>query len=374
MPRGRARITGTAVLACAIAAAVHAQATRSAGADAGTLVYVGTYTRTGSEGIYAFRFDPAAGALRAMGLAAATSNPSFLAVHPNGRWLYAVNEDDTSKGEQSGTVSAFGIDRASGRLTSLNQQSSRGAAPCHLTIDRTGRHLLVANYNGGNVAVLPIGADGRLGEATSVVQHSGSSADARRQQGAHAHAIVLDETNRFAIAADLGIDRLLVYRFDPSRGRLTPNQPPAASLPPGAGPRHVAFGASERHLYAIDELSSTISAFSWDAGRGALTAEQAVPTLPPGYKGGEQHRRDCASSVGPLPLRIEPRARQHCGLPGESREWGTDARRARTNGWPDTAELRDRSHRPLAHCRQPGLELARRVPDGSADRRAGAGR
>jgi 6-phosphogluconolactonase len=133
--------------------------------------------------------------------------------------------------------------------------------------------------------VLPIGADGRLGEATSVVQHSGSSADARRQQGAHAHAIVLDETNRFAIAADLGIDRLLVYRFDPSRGRLTPNQPPAASLPPGAGPRHVAFGASERHLYAIDELSSTISAFSWDAGRGALTAEQAVPTLPPGYKG-----------------------------------------------------------------------------------------
>jgi len=249
------------------------------------LVYIGTYTRAGSQGIYAFRFNRDTGALRSIGLAAAASNPSFLVVHPNGRWVYAVNEDESYKGEKTGAVSAFNIDRVSGRLTLLNQQSSHGAAPCHLTIDHTGRYLLVANYNGGSLAVLPIAADGRLGEATSVVQHTGASVDPERQRGPHAHAIVLDETNHFAVAADLGTDKLLVYRFDPARGALTPNTPPAASLPGGAGPRHVAFAPSGHWLYAINELASTITPFGWDAAEGVLTPGHAMSTLPAAFKG-----------------------------------------------------------------------------------------
>jgi 6-phosphogluconolactonase len=233
--------------------------------------------------------------LRPLGLAAATSNPSFLALHPSGQWLYAVNEDDSYDGQKSGAVSAFAIDRATGRLTLLNQQSSRGAAPCHLTVDRTGRHLLVANYTGGSVAVLPIGPDGRLGDATSVVHHRGSSVNQKRQAGPHAHAIVVDETNRFAVAVDLGTDQLVVYRFDADHGILRasavqtevpdPRMPRALALPPGAGPRHVAFAPSGPRLYAINELASTITAFGWNAGSGVLTGGQTISTLPAGFTG-----------------------------------------------------------------------------------------
>ena len=256
------------------------------------LVYIGTYTRAGSDGIYAFRFDDRTGALRPIGLAAKTSNPSFLVVHPNGRWLYAANEDETYEGQKSGAVSAFAIDRATGRLTLLNQQSSHGAAPCHLALDRTGRYLLVANYTGGNVAVLPIEFDGRLGKSSAVAQHTGSSVDHERQEGPHAHAVLMDETNRFALAADLGADKVFVRRFDADRGILTGDarqgdaadraEPSTVSLPPGSGPRHLAFAPSYKRLYVINELSSTISAFGWNAANGMLTAEQRVSTLPAG--------------------------------------------------------------------------------------------
>jgi 6-phosphogluconolactonase len=276
-------------VACTVALALAGATTGATGARTaasdGTLVYVGTYTRADSEGIYAFRFDAATGTLRPIGLAARTSNPSFLAVHPNGRWLYAVNEDEVSGGANSGTVSAFAIDRASGRLTALNQQSSQGAAPCHITIDRTGRHALVANYGAGTIAVLPIGPDGRLGEATSVVQHTGSGANAPRQSGPHAHAVIVDDTNRFVLAADLGIDKVLVYRFDAERGTLRAHDPPAAALAPGSGPRHIALSPSRRALYAINELTSTITSFAWDAAGGVLTSEQSVSTLSAGFTG-----------------------------------------------------------------------------------------
>ena len=304
------------LIMCAVALssvlAAAAGSGRALAQDAGMLVYVGTYTRGGSEGIYAFRFDDRTGALRPVGLAAVTSNPSFLVVHPNGRWLYAVNEDDAFKGEKSGAVSAFAIDRATGRLALLNQRSSRGAAPCHLAIDRTGRYLLVANYNGGNVSALPIGPDGRLGDATSLVQHTGSGPNVERQREPHAHAVVVDQSNRFVLAADLGIDKVLVYRFDAERGTLdghgprplaqdtrAPGAAPsheggdnaveggsrAVSLQPGAGPRHVAFDPASRRLYAINELTSTITALAWDATRGALTALDTVTTLPSGFRG-----------------------------------------------------------------------------------------
>jgi 6-phosphogluconolactonase len=273
-------------LACALVmAAAEPGAMRTSAASNSMLVYVGTYTQKGSEGIYAFRFDEKTGALQPIGLAARPSNPTFLAVHPNGRWLYAVNEDEVYRGAKTGSVSAFAIDRASGRLTHLNQQSSHGGAPCHVTIDSAGRYALVANYAAGTVAVLPIAPDGRLGEATSVVQHTGSGAHPDRQKGPHAHAIIVDGANRFALAADLGIDKVLVYRFDAAHGTLSAHDPPAAVLKPGAGPRHIAFSPSGRWLYAINELSSTITAFGWHPDRGVLTVGATTTTLPASFTG-----------------------------------------------------------------------------------------
>ena len=281
-----ARMLISGLIACGFAVTGAGGAASMQGRDdTGMLVFVGTYTGPKSEGIYAFRFDPGSGRLTPAGLAAATKSPSFLAWHPNGRWLYAANEVDEFGGEKSGAVSAFAVDRASGRLTLLNQQSSRGRGPCHLSVDRTGTKLLVANYGGGTVAVLPIGSDGRLAPASSVVQHTGAGANVKRQQAPHAHAIAAAPDNRFVLAADLGIDKLLVYRFDPKQGTLSPNDPPAGAVDPGAGPRHFAVGPDGRHVYAINELSSTITVFDWDASRGSLAKRASVSTLPAEHQG-----------------------------------------------------------------------------------------
>ncbi len=191
-------------------------------------VYVGTYTGGESQGIYLSCLDLSTGKLEAPALAAEVVNPSFLAVHPNRRFLYAVGEMGSFAGKNAGAVSAFSIDPATGKLGLLNQHPSGGAGPCHLVVDRTGRYVLAANYTGGSVVCLPIGEDGRLGEATSFVQHEGSSVDPRRQRGPHAHCINLDAANRFAVSADLGLDKVLIYRFDAAAGQLTPNDPPWA--------------------------------------------------------------------------------------------------------------------------------------------------
>jgi 6-phosphogluconolactonase len=249
------------------------------------LVYFGTYTRNPSRGIYVSRFDAGTGSVTPPELAAETANPSFLAVHPNRRYLYAVGEMDSFNGQKSGAVSAFAIDRKSGKLTFLNQVSSRGAGPCYVTVDATSRSALVANYGGGSVAALPIGADGRLGEASAFVQHSGTVADPRRQGGPHGHSIDLARDNRFAVAADLGLDKLMVYRFDPARGTLEPNDPPFASVAPRSGPRHFAFHPSGRFGYAINEIASTVTAFGYDARRGTLTQLQTLTTLPKDFQG-----------------------------------------------------------------------------------------
>src|SRR6266446_1111298 len=200
-------------------------------------VYIGTYTRENSKGIYAYRFHPADGKLTPIGLAAETANPSFLAIHPNGRYLYAVSEVDSRNGEKAGAVSAFRIDPQSGKLTLLNTVSSKGAGPCHVLVDKTGKNVLVANYNSGSVASLPVKEDGSLAEASAFVQHTGSSVDPQRQEGPHAHSVNLSADNRFMIATDLGLDKALVYRFDAAKGTLTPNDPPFAKVAPGAGPR-----------------------------------------------------------------------------------------------------------------------------------------
>jgi 6-phosphogluconolactonase len=255
----------------------------AAAASAPLTVYVGTYTDTASRGIYRFSFDPATGQASEPVLAGETQNPSFLALHPSGRFLYAVGEVSSFDGKKTGAVSAFAIDPKTGNLTLLNQQSSEGAGPCHLTIDRSGRNLLVANYGGGTVAVLPVGPDGRLSPASSVQAHEGKGPNAGRQDKPHAHGIYLDAQERFALAPDLGADRVFVYRFDAGKHTLAPHG--SGVLPPGSGPRHVAFDPKGAHLYAINELLSTVTVFRYDAAAGSLTEVETVPALPAGHTG-----------------------------------------------------------------------------------------
>jgi 6-phosphogluconolactonase len=248
-------------------------------------VYIGTYTRGNSKGIYVARLDLATGKLTPAELAAEVVNPSFLTLHPSQPLVYAIGEIGNFAGGKSGAVSAFARDAKTGKLTLLNQQSSKGNGPCHVTVDRTGKNVLVANYGSGSVACLPIKEDGSLGEATSFIQHEGSGPNPKRQQGPHAHSINVDAANRFAIAADLGLDKLLVYRFDAAAGKLTPNDPPFMATAPGAGPRHFASHPGGRYAYAINELNSTVTALSYDAERGVLNPLQSISTLPEGFSG-----------------------------------------------------------------------------------------
>jgi 6-phosphogluconolactonase len=244
-------------------------------------VYAGTYTgESASRGIYTFSLDRSSGAMRGGGLAADTASPSFLALAPDGRALYAVNELTEFGGKPTGAVSAFARDPASGALTPLGQQPSRGGAPCYVTIDRAARYVLVANYVGGSVALLPIAPNRGVGEATAVIQHVGSGPNKERQAGPHAHCIILDAPNRFAIAADLGTDSLLIYRVDDRRGLLTPAEPASFTLRPGAGPRHLAFAPGYRTLYVLNELDSTLVALAYDLDRGRLTERQTLSTRP----------------------------------------------------------------------------------------------
>lgn len=253
------------------------------GAAGAVTVFVGTYTGTGSKGIYRFEFDPDSGEAGAPRLAAETTSPSFLAIDRAGRFLYAVNEVESFRGQPGGTVSAFAIDPKDGALTALNTEPTGGGGPCHLVVDKAGRHVLAANYGGGSVVVLAVGADGRLGDRTAFVQHKGSSVDPGRQKEPHAHSINLDAANAFAFVADLGLDKVLVYKFDPGAGTLTPNDPAAAATPPGSGPRHFAFHPTGKYAYAINELNSTVTAWTYDRGR--LTDLQTITTLPAGFRG-----------------------------------------------------------------------------------------
>jgi 6-phosphogluconolactonase len=252
----------------------------------GYLVYFGTYTSSASKGIYAYRFQPATGTLTSLGLVAETPHPSFLAVHPNGRFLYAANEHDVNDAPgKPNTISAFAIDLKTGHLRFLNKVSSRGEVPCHLSIDQTGKTLFVANYGSGSVAALPIRQDGQLGEATAFDQHKGTSVDPARQTGPHAHFISTSPDNRFVLTADLGLDQVIVYRLDPVKGTLTPNDPPFAKLHPGAGPRHLAFHPTGKYVYVNGEMASTVSAFTYQADKGTLSEFQTISTLPSGFSG-----------------------------------------------------------------------------------------
>ena len=246
------------------------------------LVYVGTYNGPKSEGIYAYRLDLGTGKCTPLGLAAEVKNPSFVAVHPTQKYLYSVSEIEDRDGKPTGGVSAFAIDRKSGKLTKLNDQSSEGRGPCHVTVDKTGKVAMVANYGSGSVASYPIGADGKLAPAASAIQHEGKSVNPDRQEGPHAHSINPSIDNRFAVAADLGLDKVFVYRLDPATGKLAANDPPSVSVKPGAGPRHFAFHPSGKFAYVINEIDCTVTAFAYDAEKGVLTEVQTISTLPEG--------------------------------------------------------------------------------------------
>jgi 6-phosphogluconolactonase len=244
------------------------------------LVYVGTYTnKSASKGIYVYSFDPGTGKLTSLGVAAESEDPSFLALHPSGKYLYAVNEIDHFGAQKSGAASAFSIDPKTGKLTLLNQAATRGAGPCHISLDKSGKFALVANYDGGSVSSFPVHDDGTLGEAADFVQHHGSSVNKERQEGPHAHWIGSSPDNHFVLAADLGLDEVLIYRFNSAKGTLTPDNPPYAKVNPGAGPRHLAFHPNGKFAYVLTELEDSVTAFAYKASNGSLSPLQTVSAL-----------------------------------------------------------------------------------------------
>src|SRR3989441_5048064 len=249
------------------------------------LVYVGTYTTDKSEGIYLYRLNLSSGELKHVATTRGVVNPSFLALAPNRRYLYAVNEVEEFAGRKSGAVSAFAVDQRTGELRLLNQRLSLGADPCYVGVDAGGRFVLIANYTGGNVTVFPIRRDGSLGEATDMKQYQGSSLNRERQEGPHAHCIVLDPTNRFAYSCDLGTDKIMIFRFDARHGKLLPNEQPWVQTKPGAGPRHLAFHPGGQYVFVLNELHSTVTAFARDRGKGSLKELQTLTTLPKDFKG-----------------------------------------------------------------------------------------
>lgn len=245
-----------------------------------TRVYIGTYTGKGSEGIYVADFDTASGALGTPRLAARAENPSFLAIHPSGKYLYAANEIERFQGKATGGISAYTIDASSGELSILNQLASGGGAPCHVSLDPTASVLLSANYGGGNIAAFTLAPDGKLKARTAFIQHEGKSINKDRQEFPHAHAINCDPSGKFVFANDLGIDKVMIYKLDAATGKLSPNDPPALSIKAGSGPRHLAI--KDKSIYVLNELTSTVTVFDFDFATGKSTEVQTISTLPTG--------------------------------------------------------------------------------------------
>lgn len=248
-------------------------------------LYVGTYTSGVSEGIYAYKFDTSVGSMEYLSTVTGVENPSFQAIDPTGRNLYSVGELVGGLDQPSGAIHSYSIDPVTGKLIYINSQSSNGRGPCHVRVDHTGRYVLTANYQSGSVAMLPIQRDGSLGEVTGFVQHEGSSVNLARQEGPHAHSIVVDPANRYALVPDLGLDKIMVYRLDLDQGRLVHGEEQWASTSRGSGPRHLDFHPNCRYVYVIDELDSTFTAFSYSEESGRLTQFQSLSTLPKDFVG-----------------------------------------------------------------------------------------
>jgi len=253
-----------------------------------TRVYVGTFAQTEGqakdEGIYAFRVGPRLVEWSLFQRVPDLLHPSYLATHPSGRYLYAATRPEETEGQPGGAICAFAIEPATGTLTYLNRQPSHGFGPCYVSVERSGRYVLAANYRSGSVAMLPIRADGSLGPANDWIQHAGKGPHPN-QDGPHAHCIVPDPSNRYALVCDLGLDRVFIYRLDLERGKLVPNEPPCAFFKPGAGPRHLAFHPSGHLVYVIAELDSTLTVCTWEGDSGRLELIQSISTLPVGWVG-----------------------------------------------------------------------------------------
>jgi 6-phosphogluconolactonase (cycloisomerase 2 family) len=296
---------GAALAAAASAASAQKQPNQSRAANGRFQAYVGTYSSPqgpeGSagrgQGIYQFEMDPATGALSQRALFPNGANPSWLALDASRKHLYAANETAVFEGAPSGSVSAYSIEEPSGRLTLLNTVRSEGAGPAHLSVHPSGRHVLVANYAGGTVAVLPIRPNGELGTATDVKHDQGAVGPVHAASAPpgsfaisghdrpHAHMVLADPSGNFVLATDLGLDRFLIWKFDATTGKLSANSPAYVPLPAGDGPRHFAFHPNGRWMYSLQEESSTLILFDYDAGNGTLKARQTVSTLPKGFAG-----------------------------------------------------------------------------------------
>ena len=278
-------LTALSLLVCASLPGMSADSPQPADTNQ-FLVYVGTYTGAKSKGIYVCRLNAATGKLTPPELAAETVHPTFLAIHPDQRFLYAANEIGNFGGKKNvGAVGAFAIQPDTGKLRLLNQSATGGSGPCHVVVDATGKCVLTANYGGGSIAALPIKDDGSVGQATAFIQHTGSSVNKKRQEAPHAHCVTLDAANQFAFVCDLGLDKVMIYKLDPDKGSLVANTPAFAVVKPGAGPRHLAFHPFGRFAYVINELDSTVTAFEHDAVRGALKELQTLTTLPDNFQG-----------------------------------------------------------------------------------------
>ena len=240
-------------------------------------VYFGTHTAGPGKGFSLARFDTTTGALTKPEFLLEAPAPAYFIVTPDGKHLYTCNS--------TGFVSAYAIDPATARLTLLNQVPSGGGDPSYISLDQTGQYVFVANYDGGNIAAWRLRPDGGIGERTAFVQHTGHGVNPKRQSHAFAHSIHVDLTNRFVLVADLGLDKLFVYKFDVKTGSLTPNDPPFATVKPGSGARHMVFYPNGRWVYLITEMGSTIVQFEWDSTRGTLKELQTVSTLPPDFHG-----------------------------------------------------------------------------------------
>jgi 6-phosphogluconolactonase len=263
----------------------------------GELIFAGTYTDKGtSRGIYGFRWDADAGVMTPLGLAAATVNPSFLALSPDRRHLYAVNEVDAYHGEKSGSISSFLV--AGPKLKPINVVSSMGAGPCNIAVDFTGKAVFVANYDGGSAASFRVLPGGGLSKAVSSFQYTGHGPNPERQAGPHAHCTTVSRDNRYVLVNDLGLDRVSVYHLDPLTSRLTPNAPPSYQALPGSGPRSFTFHPSGRWAYSLNEIDSTLDVLAWDAAQGTLTRIQNISTLSPGFTGSNTAATVAVDSAG----------------------------------------------------------------------------
>jgi 6-phosphogluconolactonase len=255
------------------------------GVGAGRLLLVGTQTSGASKGVYAYSFDWSAGELKQVGLAAEADNPTFLALAPNGRTVLVANELDTYEGKSGGAVSSYTLDRASARLTKVNEAASLGGGTCHVAFDHTGQSAFAANYGGGSAASFSVGADGRLSSPVSFFQYTGHGPDEKRQKAPHAHRVTVSPDNRFLLVNDLGLDAIHIYRLDAGTAKLTPNEPAVWRSNPGAGPRALQFHPKGRFAYCVTEMASSVVVLRWDARLGVLETVQEVVMRPPDFQG-----------------------------------------------------------------------------------------